>query len=106
MDGAQETGVGGREGAPVERQRKVGEACGTEKVPDTHLQTPAEPGDANLLSASCPPSLQGQMLPWSQPDLWSEGKKKGGGGGVRVGGLRDPSLTLPQVSPQRATPLS
>lgn len=57
----------------------MGEASGTEKVPDTHLQTPAEPGDANLLSASCPPSLEGQMLAWSQPDLWSEDKKKGGG---------------------------
>lgn len=85
----------------------MGEACGTEKS-----QTPIyrhqqrnrhrEPGDANLLSASCPPSLEGQMLPWSQPDLWSEGKKKGGKGrslgGGAAGSLVNTRSSLPSES--------
>lgn len=55
---------------------------------------------------SCPLSLEGQMLPSSQPDLCSEGgreegRRKGQQGG---GGLRDPSLTLAHVSPPESHP--
>lgn len=43
------------------------------------------------------------MLPSSQPDLWSEGGR-GKGRGKGRGGLRDPSLTLAQVSPPESHP--
>lgn len=72
------------------------------------LQTAPEkraPGDANLPSSSCPPSLEGQMLPWSQPDLWSEGGRgRARGRGAGWWWQRYPSLTLLHISPPESHP--
>lgn len=54
----------------------MGEACGTEQGPDTYLQTSQrnrhESGRCRSNLRILPPELEGQMLPWSPPDLWSE----------------------------------
>lgn len=88
------------EGAPGGRSSTV-----TEADPQAAAEGPGRHAgsESSDTPTSCPQSLEGQILPSSQPDLWSEGGR-GKGRGKGQEGLRDPSLTLAHVSPPESHP--